>query len=367
MYTAGHEHILQEALKRMNNLDMLDKHNLSILKDGLKYPDFPCGKYGIDATRSQLTFERKVCSVLGLLTDLNNVFASAFSSHNGYFSVWHAMTYNPARPVYKINNDILDQIMGFLSLACNSEGSDQYFWLGMALHTIMDSYSPAHVLRSGGQDQDMQAIIDRVKQHPVKHDATTVKFNAILRDLKDALLPVAKVIESEDAPEIEAIVQKIVQTHNVPKRQLEHIRALAMFLYFYNHHQLKTKEWFADQTPRRKSKAQRHVDKLINAAQVRPIITYLFYPQQSSLFHKIHDTLRAARAQGLEELAIADTATILGLFLKRNPRNPHVFLNAAHHYLAHVTFTIADGAENLETGVANSYWTAGFRAHTVVS
>ena len=280
MYTSGHEIILKRAI------DMLDSNihaylngdNMKNLFQGLKYPDFPCGTYKLvpikkkntrnstatnketKQTEVKLIFERKLCSLFKLFGDLDNVLASAFSSHNGYYSVWHSMTYNPERPVYKISRDILDQIMGFLRLSVysdfNRDIGDRFFWLGMALHTIMDSYSPAHTLRLQSSTEDPTDLLDAVKTYPADMNNKTLQVNAILKDLKDALMPIAENIDSDDPEMIEQVVKHIAKKHKVKgSKQFHQLRGAAMFLYFFNHHQLKIKSWVATQTPNTKEKA----------------------------------------------------------------------------------------------------------------
>ena len=183
MYTWGHNEILEEALKKTKY--KFTQKQLEEIKKGLRYPDFPCGSYVFDQGR--IVFKRTLCSLIRVFRDITNNFASSYASHNGYYSVWHSMTYNPERSVHKITRDIIDQIISFLSLCFLDENTGavrstpEYFWLGMALHVIMDSYSPAHTLRCSSST-NCQTLLDLARMNPAKLTPGMRKANEVLKN-----------------------------------------------------------------------------------------------------------------------------------------------------------------------------------------
>lgn len=369
MYTWGHLQILNEALKLLQS--SLEKEQLVQLYKGLRYPDFPCGSYHFDKTNSKrMIFKDNICSLFSVFKDLNmlpNYFASSYASHNGYYSVWHSMTYNPERPVYKITRDIIDQIISFLSLAFIDENtghvrpSPQFFWLGMALHVIMDSYSPAHTLRcpSTTTNDACQQYIDLVKQHPATLTPAMQKANAVLRELKDRLMTVSATVDDDDEEHVQEILQDIFKKYNIRNKTQKHeLQKTALFLYFHNHHQIRIKKEITERdVSKRKTKS----------AKQHPIITYFSYPQQSSWFHKINDTIFMLKRRNLYESAIHDTHQIIAMTIslttqKLTRSKVRSYLLQVYTYLYHNTFLMAPGVAEMPTGVDSRFYSAFRRA-----
>ena len=333
--------------------------NLQDLRIGLEYPDFPCGKFSI-AENDRVIFQKKLCSVFKLMKNLvgkGNRFSSSYSSHKGYYSIWHSMTYNPERSVGKITNDIIEQILALLDLAFMDDThpvlppQSSFFWLGMALHVVMDSYSPAHVLRASCLGYDAVKI-DRLvndvlpnMQVPVAQE--TQNSNRLLRDLKDALKPIASDIESDkDIQEIQDLLETMYTQHGIQDSNTKRrVQQLAFFLYFFNHQQLKIKRLL--NTSIGKIKAQ-DIGKDAN-----PIITYYFYPSQPGMFHKKHDLIVYVKKMGMMENVIRDCYKILAIFMKYKdqPKKRGAFLRESYEYLRKTVFVLYKGTEGLRTGM----------------
>lgn len=373
MYTWGHIELLQEVLETCSATGKtchLTRKQKERLERGLKYPDFPCGTYTFDEKDpSRMVFKDEICSLLNVLKDISllpNYFAASFASHNGYFSVWHSMTYNPERPVYKIARDIIDQIIAFLSLCFLDENTGlvrkvpNLLWVGMALHVIMDSYSPAHTLRCPrGTEETCTALVKRVKAHPAKQGRESKKANRVLKELKDRLMQISETIESNDKQHIEAILTELTAKHKiVDKKARQQLKATAMFLFFHNHHQIKIKRVITDKIVHERKRVMDVKSELI-----APIVTFYSYPEQSSWFHKVNDTLWMLDRKGLREALLYDCSVVMSRTMKLvtqdgpiTRRAVKAYLQGVYAYLTHATFKLAEGVADMNTGVDKSFF-----------
>lgn len=356
MYTWGHLEIFNVVLQMRQHLL---KDQIEQIKKGLLYPDFPCGSYLFN--KGRMKFKYKVCSLFRIFKDLSilpNYFASSYASHNGYYSVWHSMTYNPERPVFKIARDIMDQIIAFLSLCFVNENSGMMrdeptlFWLGMALHVIMDSYSPAHTLRCVGDN--CRKYIELAKAHPAKLTPAMHKANVVLKELKDSLMSIASEVDDDDEHQVTEVLANLYKKHRIrDARKKDELMKTAMFIYFHNHHQIHVKELVTNKDVS---------SKLLKGKFVRPIVTFYSYPQQSAWFHKLNDTMFMLNRKGLKEAVVHDCDEVLTMtfeFLKEPHKNKcklKRYLRKVYAYLYHNTFTVAPGAAEINTGVAQTFY-----------
>lgn len=287
----------------------LDHVNIRELSDGLKYPDFPCGTYELQAD-GNLRFKPKICSMVRLADEiavLPEFFSISYSSHNGYFSLWHAMTYDPMKSVAGISREVIDQILSLCKLALHDETLSpprpNAFWLGMALHTIMDAYSPAHVVRKTST-RTIRKAEDKDAVPSPQHQESLV----ILRDLKQKLLETARTVESEDASEIDEVVEHIMEEHKLlhSKTSKEMLMKLAKFFYFHNHQVHEVKELIGRRKPRTLPKSTLH--------EGRAILKYYYYPSQKSSFHKKHDLISRVKKYKLYYPCILDTCSMIRIY-----------------------------------------------------
>lgn len=365
MYTWGHIEILKAAIKE-SNIQFTTEELQQIYK-GLRYPDFPCGSYHFDNQGRRMIFKDNICTLFSVFKDLNilpNYFASAYASHNGYYSVWHSMTYNPERPVYKINRDIMDQIISFLSLCFVDENTGevrptpQCFWLGMALHVVMDSYSPAHTLRCN-PETNCQSSIDQVKQYPATLTPAMQKANAVLKELKDRLMSISSKIDDDDKEQVSQILHDIFKKHKIRGLQKKHdLQKTAMFLYFHNHHQIRIKQEITEKNVEKKvPKDTAHVISMI-----RPIVTFFSYPQQSGWYHKLNDTIYMLKKNNLYDSAVSDCVQLIKMTIpllqeKTITKNKvKKYLLQVYAFLFHHTFKLAPGVAQMNTGVSNQFY-----------
>lgn len=355
MYTSGHTEILYEAMKRIDPNITLRKYlrfhgwkhvSLKTLLQGLKYPDFPCGKFRYTST-GRILMTKDVCSLLKLVDDIviiPNIFSQSYSSHNGYFSVWHSMTYDPQRSVQDVTQDVVDIIMAACKLSLLDDEPNA-FWIGFALHTIMDSYSPAHVTRVVKDEKPtaMQASSIESKEteqigvlSKMRHIVSTQQTHTVeaIHNIVDKLALDSKI----RSPSIRKDMKQLATFfawHNQEMRDINKIRTV------FN----KTKiimASFPDPTPLKLSSNQ------------PLIVQYLYYPAQNSWFHKQNDFLISAKYAGYLEPCIRDCAVILQLYhtaLHMIHNDPdakleiaYVFLRRIYKYLTYVTYKVHAGA-----------------------
>ena len=180
MYIQGHIDIINEVLPE-DYFDSKDKQYTNFTKHnlikGLKYIDVPCGGYKI--RDGKILFEKKkLCefeSFFHLFLEKTSGETPMYQHHKGFFSHLHSMTTDPENSVEKIRNKIVLSIIGYAMLAVfdkeigivDAKINPHSMWMGMVLHIITDSYSPAHTIRNPNQNynviNDLEAIDDDKK------------------------------------------------------------------------------------------------------------------------------------------------------------------------------------------------------------
>jgi len=158
MYISGHFEILNELLNHSelkNYFDNSGKFSKDNLFKGVEVVDLPCDTYS--KNNSHIFAHPKICNKLQLLDLFNDDKSETtlWQRHNGYFAHLHSMTTDPDNNVEKIRNKIILAIIGYSLLALydtnifnkDPQKKPNSVWLGMVLHIITDSYSPAHTIR----------------------------------------------------------------------------------------------------------------------------------------------------------------------------------------------------------------------------
>jgi hypothetical protein len=166
MYIQGHIDIVNELLPA-DYFDLQPRYpdfNKRMLLRGVHYVDAPCGTYDVRANRVFFKTS-KLCAT----TSLINLFyeqakgeTELFQRHKGFFAHLHAMTTDPENSVLKIRNKIVVSVLGYSLLAlCNQTDRvcPNALWAGMVLHTITDSYSPAHTIREHGVRHTVSRLV----------------------------------------------------------------------------------------------------------------------------------------------------------------------------------------------------------------
>lgn len=189
MYLLGHIEIINDVLSN-NIFDNFFKNKgnkfskINLIK-GLQYVDFPCGKYKIKDNK--IIFQsRQICklnNLFKLYLDKTQSESQIYQQHKGFFSHLHSMSTDPNNNMLKIRNRILISVLGYSLLALyddnifdeNPKIQLNTIWIGMIMHIITDSYSPAHTIRdknahfyhikSNNNDDDDKKI--RLKVHEI--------------------------------------------------------------------------------------------------------------------------------------------------------------------------------------------------------
>jgi len=188
MFISGHIEIIQDVIDNYLPPDFfnfnLRKKNKQLIKDlfiGLQYPDAPCGKYKIASDNTILFKRAKLCEYINFLKLFSSVYygeSKIFQFHKGYFAHLHSMSTDPENTVLKIRDKIITSIIGYALLAFydntlfaeTREMKPNFFWIGIILHIITDSYSPAHTIRNNNYtkispvEKDTE-LLERLKIH----------------------------------------------------------------------------------------------------------------------------------------------------------------------------------------------------------
>lgn len=167
MYISGHHEILDAVIA-----DLLKEHGEAFFEEGwpgrpslnrldralrlgLIYPDMPCGKVSVSGTAVAMRHPR-LCNVVSLAallsptTDLNQ-YTELAQAHVGALVHWHAMSPTHATTASEVAASIVRTMLshGLLFLRGASSATDCRYaiWLGVALHTLTDSYADSHAIR----------------------------------------------------------------------------------------------------------------------------------------------------------------------------------------------------------------------------
>lgn len=176
MFLSGHEEIVAEVLREGFSGRYFDTVGVQLqrfrsfrnfteasLVEGLRYVDAPCGHFKVLRDGRVRLTSRRVCGLSDwamMLRESTFSEVQLFQFHKGYFAHLHSMTTDPRNTVGKIRAKVLRSVLGFCLLALFGDaalvpGSPNKLalsldagYLGMALHVLTDSYSPAHTLRA---------------------------------------------------------------------------------------------------------------------------------------------------------------------------------------------------------------------------
>jgi hypothetical protein len=181
MYIAGHKAILTEVLEKYLggtstyfSKELIAEYpsfTKTKLYNGIEYVDLPCGVFEIVNDKLKM-IDDKVCSVFKLKNLTFNEDKSEtvlYQFHRGYFAHLHAMSTDPDNTVGKMRDKIVFGLLGYCLLALYDDNvfdkkpkvKPNSVWAGMILHTITDSYSLAHTVRTEN------AVVKQWQKEPV--------------------------------------------------------------------------------------------------------------------------------------------------------------------------------------------------------
>ena len=311
MYTSGHNEILTDAMKLVGF--EFDQEEMKKLEKALAYPDFPCGSLSI-SDADEIVEKLETCGVVKLaIAFAFDKLSLGNQSHNGFYSLWHSMTVDPSKTVENVVKNVREYVLICSKLAYER---DSLFWLGFALHIVMDSYSPAHVIRSSQK----QVPVDDLKVYMALRESNPFEIRDSLL-VKEIVANVVAKVASGMKP------QRIIESY--PKGQRD-----AVAFVIFDHLQ------------------RREMGPLIAAANVKsktkvPILNFLFYAEQSGSFHREFDRLKRVKEAGLYGPCVRDVAKMLKIFRGRSKWK-------LDEYLAKIgelsTFRISNGCEKVLSG-----------------
>jgi hypothetical protein len=285
MFIQGHIEIIQDILD--NHLpknffkfidDPIDKKLLKNLYIGLQYPDAPCGKYEISSNHSILFKRAKICEI----TKLFKLFSGAtygeskiFQFHKGYFAHLHSMSTDPENTVLKIRNKIINSIIGYALLAVYDDtllNTDRQikpnlFWIGIILHMITDSYSPAHTIRDRNY----------IKVKPVEKDKALLERLEV-HELIKTLAKQDKLYEKQEF--IESLLNLSNHKMYIRVHKSQFWKIYKVFKFEYDINKVIKKEFDTNKSLHKSYKEQEG-----------DIISFQYYDSQNILAHAQYDLL----------------------------------------------------------------------------
>ena len=348
MYLPGHDAIMSDILKNLTSEErsFIDTEPL---RRGLHYPDLPCGKYDIVDNKYVFMTQKTTCNLLNLLQlydPQNNEFYEIFQSHKGILAYLHSMTPNPSFTVGDVRDTILIQICGFFILAIydsnvfnkKAQKNPDVFWLGAILHVMMDSYSPAHAIRSDVKkitvpprspytpSRIMRKRIRDVILATIKAEMTAENGHADhgVLDTKESFAAAIKDRFKGDATATAFIVQHQDQLYN-------------SFLNFTFDTQTQKRAKYFLGKPNVIPKAQRGKYDIRN---------FMYYNNQFNFYHQRKDFLfNITRNPELYKKMIDECAFVVRLFIEAvrpaTPKNTKYFVQTLYTFLYDNTYRIA--------------------------
>ena len=321
MYTSGHEEIFRDALAMFKERDERAYFDNDELISAISYPDFPCG--GIKIEGDVMVDRLRRCGELELGADLllGNKETMGYQSHYGFYSLWHSMTIDPNMTVSKVAKNVIEYVMICCKLAFERKSM---FWLGFALHIVMDSYSPAHVLRA-----------------PYKEKGSiTTDLIAWIQSYDSDLSVEART----NVEEMRELIKTVVNWKKGPSELIESLppkhRSAAKFILFDH---LQRQETFRLIKTSGFSKTSSYGKEIGGS-----IMNFYYYPTQKGIFHSVNDLISRVKEASLYEPCVTDVHEILRMFARS--KTLVVFLKDLDRLLTHKTYRVHPDCKDSETG-----------------
>lgn len=182
MYLKGHKQILDSSLYDIK----LTGEQYKSLIEGLEYPDISCGYIRITYPDLTAKYIHKLCPVYSLYKLVGTGMhgnTELYQSHRGKFAINHAMTPDPKYTLRDIQYKILRKSLLYYYLAVKQ---NDIHWLGMMIHLISDSYSPAHTMRNLMSDK--VNVGRSLKPYDYKDDITLLVASKVFKLVKSGNL-----------------------------------------------------------------------------------------------------------------------------------------------------------------------------------
>lgn len=361
MYISGHKEILDEVLGDFFvGIEKFPNMTKKLLKKGIAYPDLPCGKYRFGDDGKHVIMSKKItCSMMNLYKIATEMymFKEIFQSHRGVYSFLHAMSYNPKLQVHEVVKSIITHLLSYAYLAVYDDHyyevekgpSPNVFWIGIILHTLMDSYSQAHTIRLV-RDDVVRPKETKDKTKPSVH--FMVKLHKILFNALDKQS--SKVYSKEELQQV----------------MLDKYRDDATVSFFVRHRMKEIYKAYKMHLFEREviSITNGMVDLKIQPFKSRKpydIHNFQFYNNQPSIYHKKYDLMKKMRSYPeLYKRMIGECEEVLRIYktclqeIQANPQN-HVsastqFIKDMSTFLIQRPFRVARSDWKNKTGVMYS-------------
>lgn len=299
MYLTGHVTIVEEVLSEGSEyfINSLQKKYPDFSQErlmfGLKYVDTPCGKYSIRDGRVYFT-KRKLCNITELARLLHEKRfgeSKLFQFHKGFFAHLHSMTTDPDNTVQKIRNKIIMSLLGYCLLGLYDDNlfdgkpalNPNSMWIGMALHVITDSYSPAHTIRSPYASYSVR---------PRPQQQANADFRARI-NVHERIKALAKGKTVEYATRAALMANLMSQLESPAEQKFAESRQKDLWRIY------KVLEFEYETNVRVKGMIKgKHLEKLPGykgPETVGDIVTFQYYADQSTLMHQRLDLLHYAK------------------------------------------------------------------------
>jgi hypothetical protein len=336
MYTSGHIEILEDALRLLNSRSQLllpyaddDDSFKKSLMEGLMYPDFPCGKIEVVKTmknnnnkqniRDGLVAKMESCGLPRLLMSMIfDRMSLGYQSHKGFYSLWHSMTYDPDKTVENVAKNVGEYV-----LVCCKQAFElaNPFWLGFALHIVMDAYSPAHVLRENTYEGvDYAHLATWIGLHDSELPAADKESILELRNMITGIVAAVDHLESQNSSNSSnsnssnssKTTSTAAAAEDIINRYPSRLRSAAAYI-LYEHLQRRDmlrKYGIVDVTTATTRKRKR------NLMTAYPIMNFYYYPHQGRVFHALYDRIAQVRKLQLYSECVRDTARMIEVYVR---------------------------------------------------
>ena len=319
--------------KALSNMTLPSTISIVDIEKGLKYPDIPCGKYAFDKSHAHVNMvQKKLCEsgaskfltsyIKSWLTGDKAGYDEFDQSHNGFGALNHATTGRNDRSVQQVADRVVDRLLVYMYLAIFDSVNGNTvrpngFWLGAALHVLMDGYSPAHVVRLHGLPlctHDPEKLLDKMNRtiptpSPVK--TTERKTRDFVRHVILDAIYKHKVFKSP-----KELLVHIAKRAKAQKMQIEtsltihDVYEFYMFMYFYTDARNHLKKEIA----RSDVAATATTTANAKATNYYQVIDFQNYSKQDPLYHLWFDSKAEVEKYGLHSVIIQETQYICRSF-----------------------------------------------------
>lgn len=341
--------ILEKFEKKQSSIEGL---KFSSLVDGLAYPDYPCASISPSTNddKNNIFMHPKLCKPLDMIKQMAfHHFSLPYTSHNGDFSIWHAMTPNPSNKLQDVVNDIISEIKVFAFLATVESSSStvrpNIFWIGVILHVVMDSYSKAHTFR-----------LPTVSEITLRYDndCKNICEKKHISDIPDVISAAKQFVKTPGTPgDVKAFLLETMTKYPdlfKTSKNVQDFRTLVYHIMFMHQQKQKMEAFLQASIP--KVNVTDNPSQIVESSSSVPLVTVFYYPCQDSIFHKMNDRLSALEAnEQLAKACVSDCKKILLTFFAfvHKSISAAEFVSDIVQYVTNVTFKMHESTKNLTT------------------